>query len=632
MVLKGNSNMLTFFTDPYPDELLYSACSRYHYYSGNQNIEDTGEKLFGKRSAVASFEIGNHLHFLCDELGGLYNMKYLLQKHTIFPFYSPFLPNKRRNGIVENSSSGNSSAIYFKLGFNTGISKKTHIYYCTSCSGNDFERYGEAYIHREHQLQGVLVCPHHGQVLRRYPIRISGRGRLQYIRLEKGNLELSNSSNPLWYSKYQNNLLDISKAAYYLLCNDLSDVNEAEILQRYKNLLYKMNLTFYNFRIKQRELHDMLVSHYGNELLNILGSDIKNNCERSWLRNATTNLPRSVHPIRHILLILFLCGDMKSFFKNLKQEYNPFGKGPWPCLNKASDHYQQNVIEHSVVGMNKKKQKPIGTFACKCGYVYSRTGPDNVEEDRYRKNGIKSFGPVWENKLKKLLNEGCHSFYMIGHLLGCSSITVKKYATRLIKENSIRIYTVKNKKIPTDSLLNEYRDRLLSAIKENPEITRTDIAMKYAMEWKFLCRYNKEEFLKILPPKGKRGRKRGCNISLDWDKRDRELVLQLQEAYIEILNRRRPIRITQSALSRKIYQFSLLNGNNLKKLPQCAQFIKRVSESKEQFQLRRCQISITRMKKEGITITPWRIKHMAGVNNEEYARLKEKISQIASAN
>ncbi len=26
--------MLTFFTNPYPDELLYSAIARYHFYSG----------------------------------------------------------------------------------------------------------------------------------------------------------------------------------------------------------------------------------------------------------------------------------------------------------------------------------------------------------------------------------------------------------------------------------------------------------------------------------------------------------------------------------------------------------------------------------------------------------------------
>ena len=42
----GGFRMLPFFTNPYPDELMYSAIARYHFYSGNIDFKDTLEEYF----------------------------------------------------------------------------------------------------------------------------------------------------------------------------------------------------------------------------------------------------------------------------------------------------------------------------------------------------------------------------------------------------------------------------------------------------------------------------------------------------------------------------------------------------------------------------------------------------------
>jgi hypothetical protein len=60
--------MLTFFTDPYKDELIYSAAARYHYYIGNIDYRDTLEELFGKRSIIPNFYTGSYLNYLCEQL------------------------------------------------------------------------------------------------------------------------------------------------------------------------------------------------------------------------------------------------------------------------------------------------------------------------------------------------------------------------------------------------------------------------------------------------------------------------------------------------------------------------------------------------------------------------------------
>ena len=112
--------MLSYFTDPYPDELLYSAFARYHFYSGNVDFKDTLMELFGKNTVIPTFAIGNYLQFLCNELGETYTPESLIQQHTIFPFYAPFLPKGRQAEIRKAITWKNGQGVYTKLGIVAG--------------------------------------------------------------------------------------------------------------------------------------------------------------------------------------------------------------------------------------------------------------------------------------------------------------------------------------------------------------------------------------------------------------------------------------------------------------------------------------------------------------------------------
>lgn len=69
--------MLPFFTNPYPNELLYSAIARYHFYSGNLDCKDTLEELFGSRCVIPSVEIGSYFSVLAEKLGPHYSVESL---------------------------------------------------------------------------------------------------------------------------------------------------------------------------------------------------------------------------------------------------------------------------------------------------------------------------------------------------------------------------------------------------------------------------------------------------------------------------------------------------------------------------------------------------------------------------
>lgn len=626
--------MLSFFTDPYPDELLYSVFARYHFYSGNIDLKDTLSELFGKNSAIPSFEIASHLRFLCDALSGNYSPDRLIQEQTIFPFYAPFLPGNRKGELLKDIKSSDGKGIYAKIGIVAGsICKKESIYYCSACATEEMERLGEAYIHREHQLQGVLMCPNHERFLKKYPVKRSENSRVEYIRLDGSLLDLSDNCmyEVAYQEKYRKQLLQISKAAYYLLTNDLSHISKAEVLLRYKNLLYEKDLATNRLRVKQDELHEMVVGYYGTELLDILESGIDKNDEYNWLRVVTRGVARTVHPLRHILLILFLTDDMDTFFKGIHKKYNPFGKGPWPCLNKASNHYRQDVVTHLTNTADYKTREPVGTFTCECGYIYSRKGPDKSEKDRYRKGRIKAFGPVWEEKLKMLLTEH-HSYHEMARQLGCDVGTVHKFEVILaVNRNSGDANTViTSNKVPV-SPLNEayrYKERLLNVLKEYPVLSRTELRNQCQKEYAFLYRHDREWLFEMLPT-GKPSK--GSKGYVDWDQRDREILSQLQNAQIDLQNRAKPIRVSKTTLGKAITNLSSLE-KCLHKLPCCAEFIDKVSETKQQFQLRRCQIVVSRMREEGLPLLEWRIQREAGLRKGDFELIKDKIELISHVN
>ena len=70
--------MIHFFTDPYEDELIYSAISRYHFYTGNLDYKDTIEECFGKRTIVPTLELGSPIEELAKNIGGKYTSDYLI--------------------------------------------------------------------------------------------------------------------------------------------------------------------------------------------------------------------------------------------------------------------------------------------------------------------------------------------------------------------------------------------------------------------------------------------------------------------------------------------------------------------------------------------------------------------------
>lgn len=596
--------MLPFFTNPYPDELLYSAIARYHFYSGNLECKDTLEELFDSRSVIPSVEIGSHFTNLVEKLGPQYSVEYLLANHTIYPYYASFLSKQRQMEILEGVKN-NGQALYTRLGIVAGgICRKDGLYYCAMCAKSDSDKYGEPYIHREHQLQGISYCAHHEIPLREYPV--TGDSRIEYIRFE---LRYMNLSDLYEVDPYEEIAIQLAKQAYKLLQIPLHLLTKVEISSMYKALLRKKNLITAANRVRQQDLYQMIKIDLSEELLTNYESEFNEEDEYNWVKVLTRNSKRHVHPLRHLLMLLYLKQDVE----NLIVDNGPFGKGPYPCLNKAAKHYKKLVIPYVKVTRDFKTKAPIGTFCCSCGFVYARKGPDNNEEDQYRIGRIKAFGQVWSRRLKELINTGM-SIRAIAKELGVDSKTVKKYAD----EPTLKVVTP----IQLDRL-EPYRSDLIEMIRTQPELTRTEIRGQLCKQYMYLYRYDKEWLMANLPAQQKRTEPTRI---VDWNARDREYVQCIKKLYQQLLTVEKPIRITKSLIGKRLGITANIEGYSAK-LPRTTTLLNEITETVKVFQIRRCCKVIDQMLEENEVIKLWKVQRIAAVKSHHFHEIKDELSK-----
>src|SRR5690606_33405431 len=78
----------------------------------------------------------------------------------------PFIPNERLSRVMEEiTENAGSSNIATLLGKGKDRLVSDAIRYCPECIKNDYQKYGEVYLHRQHQLSFITCCPEHGSKL-----------------------------------------------------------------------------------------------------------------------------------------------------------------------------------------------------------------------------------------------------------------------------------------------------------------------------------------------------------------------------------------------------------------------------------------------------------------------------------
>jgi len=626
--------MMTFFPVPYEDEVLYSVLARYHVRSGNTSYKATMKDLFGSTSVTAVMDLPSNIQNLVNNmpLNSRYTEEYLIKSHTLFPFYSAFLPPKRAEQVFESMKGDNGGSIYSRTGIMaSSITLNSYFIFCPVCAKEDKLQYGELYWHRVHQIPGVLVCPKHYVPLYNSQVPVRGYNKHEYKAAGE-----ENCVEPDTAVKYSDDIFEklirLAEDAQALLNSDFEKRDIEWYKEQYLAKMMEMGFATSNGKVHQKEFIKEFINYYSEKYLDIVQSRVHVDNDSNWLMDMLRKKNKTAHPIRHLLLSRFLDILLSDLFHK-KMEYKPFGDGPWLCLNAAAEHYLRPVVSDLKISYSIDSKCPVGTFSCTCGFVYTRSGPDESEDARYQFGRIKRFGQVWEERLKELVNQKL-SLRETARLLGVDTNTVKKYAKKLglttyweKRSESDGVYDNEGNSYSSMNLDKDYyRENWNELRKQYPEMGKTQLRMVDKALFAWLYR-NDREWLNQNSPDKKVAN--AVNSRVDWNQRDNEILSQVKGIVDKMMNSdEKPERITISLIGRKLGIRGLLQ-KHLDKLQKTKAYPDSVIETNHDFRLRRIRWAVKELEKEGEELTQWRIFRKAGIREEYKVELKKVVRNFS---
>jgi DNA-binding Lrp family transcriptional regulator len=503
------------------------------------------------------------------------------------------------------------------------------------CVESDRKNFDETYWHRLHQVPGVEICPIHKVCIEDSKIHVRHRAsREAFVPAEQA---VHADSVRYFYERDKNYhvYLSIARDAAWLLEHSEVVTDSSIHRNRYIELLFERDFSTYNGSVNTRKLIDDVEKHYTRKFLETLGCPLDG--QVTWLHRLVRNTGNAHHPLQHLLLIQFLGHTIESFLQ-LSGHRLPFGEGPWPCLNRASDHYGQFLIKKHSLKTTQLHRRPRGTFSCECGFSYFRIGPDQSSDASFKKNGYVALGKVWTNALKTLHAKGLHSQKEIAALLDVSPGTIAKQLMQLDlapppgidahAEDIIPVIGDRAKKPIDSSLRKTNRKVCLNAVRTNPKAGRYQLRVKHQAIYLWLYKNDKAWLVDHQPPLQKR---KGPPKRFNWSLRDLEIAALVKaEAELMMKIPGRPIRVSATAIIKRIDKWAVRNIDNRYKFPLTFDALNKVTESAEEYAVRRVLWAAEYYSEKEICPGVWQLQLKACLSNKMAKHRKVKSAVESS--
>jgi hypothetical protein len=511
----------------------------------------------------------------------------------------------------------------------SSITMPRYFRFCSNCLEEDLQNYGEAYWHRLHQTPGVLVCPVHAVTLQDSMVPIQSFNKHEYHAASLDDCPIA-SNQPIYSSNTLEKFRLLAQDISWLMNSKLAAKEPDWFRRRYVALLIEKGLATATGRVQQKKLLDNFLFFYGREMLEALDSMVDYEEEHNWVFGIVRKHRKSFHPVRHLLMIRFLAGSIEEIF-NIDYDYKPFGDAPWLCLNAAADHYLQPVVTAVAISRCCDTKKPVGTFRCSCGMIYCRTGPDETEDDQYRIGKIKAYGQEWEQKLKELVEVQQLGLRATARQLKVDAKTVNRYALRLKLDTSWQSShnnaPVPSQEQPEDDVSStgesgsRHREKWLTLQLEHPEASKTTLRQMAPATYAWLYK-NDRDWLNQNSPTLRVPV--SSNHRVDWHERDKLVLAQVQDVVQLLLNAQKPIRLTIGRIGKTLDLQALLE-QHLAQMPLTKAYLESVTESIEDYQIRRVRWAIEKLEQQGEEVKPWKVIRIAALGEDYSQKVKAAL-------
>lgn len=288
------------------DETFFSLCSRQHMFSGNVLPGRTSAQLFGLPVQRIKHDLPCGLDaFERSTCGYWGSADSILTQRTIFPLFAPFQSEAAICSAMMALKGSDVGSLKYRLGLVSGGFGAEHpLKGCTECIKHDVAFFGAPYWHLSHQYPGVLLCPVHRILLRectrnrRWCDRFSWTVPSDDILSPPPRLHLEHAE--------QVRLLVLSSAVLDLASVGL-DVKFDPIIvsQVYRQQLSRVGSahSLLKYMTSLRRFHPFE------------GLPATEKAAVNFIDQLTRCPRRHYHPLKHLVMIMWLFEDLHSFRK-----------------------------------------------------------------------------------------------------------------------------------------------------------------------------------------------------------------------------------------------------------------------------------------------------------------------------
>ncbi|MFC8689558.1 TnsD family Tn7-like transposition protein [Brevibacillus porteri] len=608
---------LAFFPTPYLDEDFRSVIFRYHLRAGNSEFFTTNLELFNTRTEKNP-HIPRNLTFFLNRLpiGHELSLERILDYNTLWPLAKPFLTMEQIEQSMQEIRNGVEGARNFavkQLSMTQLRILAPSIRYCPQCLIEDFDRFGECYVHRSHQIYPLKVCPLHQMLLiSKCPMcgveLTKERGKRLLVTPNCSLGHTISSSTPISNHDSLSNISFFEDAQ--TIMESSHNIDRQMVLTRFQLAMVNKGYTFISGKMKKKELirdiERSLVEEKSTEYDQYYDFDIR---RIQFILHEKWNI-QSLS--LYLFLMRFLSGSVKEFLYGQISEAVPlpFSSLPRECVNKICPDYSKLVI--------KKCKREIlfgnvlrGIFTCPtCGCTYQKRWALETGENQVA--SIINRGQLWESKFIELYTLG-YNYQEISRELKTQRQQIIKWMERFqyerISSNPIIINedehehehairelllgageTAAGRRL-NQNRLNYCRNKITKAIESGSGLRRRDINKLSPSAYIWLMKYDREWMERVLPKRILPGRYK------DWQSIDHELAQRVREVAEKIYTENPAKRIARYVIINacaKTDKFHLITSST--KLPNAWAVVLQYEESKDDYLIRCVPVLVERMK------------------------------------
>jgi hypothetical protein len=489
--------MLGYFPILLPDELFYSAAARYQEVMHFRSVVAVRKALFGSDSRTSVVDLPGHLDAFVERLPRPtpITSELLIRRHTLFPFFDPFVSDYRAQDALLRMRSGVSKGIHRLLNV-TGpaVGTPSSLRLCVACGREDAATHGHPYWRRSHQLPGVFCCWKHERPL-------ATTSALRYARIDRYGYQLLSPSileeaiEPRVDDRSLELGIAISRDAMWLLEGKALRRDSPGMRVHYRAVARGVGWEDSEGRLQGRNMNREFLSHFGAAFFEHSEVKVKPaDSSDHWPIRLFSQPFFHQSPVRHLTVLHFL-GTTATEVYGAEVLAAPGPKptprtservSTVPCRNPTCPTFSQSAMDSLEGSAYGPRMTRVSCPTCQFTYSYDNNCPSIWR--------IIETGVLWDDHLRELVLRSDLPQAAIGRALGVRSeamiriawakgIVRKRWRPRGVRPPHPPKATLPKRINPL--IREKHRSTVLAICRANPHYKRTEVrrASPTAFSW-----------------------------------------------------------------------------------------------------------------------------------------------------